>query len=137
MGGLGCLAGVQAERGKVEEVRQRWAQLVGGRGTNSRDEGARVEPRWLTLVQENTVASVLATESRIRQLCFHGQCRRGTATAASLPKTSWISTAVADSRSHEWQKPSQYCKLIILQLKYINFKNPGKITIFALRRLQN
>ena len=98
MGGLGCLGGVQAECGKVEEVRQRWAQLVVGRGTNSRHEGARMKPRWLTLVQENTVASVLARESRIRQLYFHGQCRRGKATAAFLPKTSWISTAVADSR---------------------------------------
>ena len=51
VGRLGCLAGVQAEHGKAEEIRQRWAQLVGGRGTNSRDEGAWMEPRWPTLVQ--------------------------------------------------------------------------------------
>ena len=42
VGRLGCLAGVQAEQGKVEETRQRWAQLAGGGGTNSRDtDGAQ------------------------------------------------------------------------------------------------
>ena len=38
---------------------------------------------------------------------------------------------------HIWQQPSQYCKIITLQLKYINFKKNHKANVLSLQIRQN
>lgn len=107
-----CLAGVQAGQGKVEETRQRWARGQGG-GTNSRDEGARMEPRRPAVVRK-TQRHPFRPEILISNNPAFMDKAKETATATFLSKTSQICTSIhVDIR----QKPLQCCKAIIRQLK--------------------